>query len=86
MHNRRCRETMGSHQGPRLPLPAASIRSQLHNGACPGRLLSPSTRIKSCTAAAAGFQHSLKGAQGGEQNLGTLFLGVVGGLAERFFR
>ena len=35
-------------------------------------LPSTSTRIKSWAAAAAGFQHPLKGVQGGEQKWGTL--------------
>ena len=51
---------------------------QLQIGTCHGCLPSTSTRIESRAAAAAGFQHSLKVVQGGQQNLGTLFLGVVG--------
>ena len=40
---------------------------QLQTGACHWHLPSTSVRIKSCAAAAADFQHSLKGVQGGEK-------------------
>ena len=49
-------------------------------GTCP----STSTRITSSAAAAADFQHPLKGVQGGEQKGGTLRLGKK--LAGQVFR
>ena len=42
-------------------------------------LPSTSTRIKSCVSAAADLPHPRKGIQGGEQQWGTLYLGVEGG-------
>ena len=48
------------------------------------RLPSTSTRIKSCAAAAADFQHPLKGVRGGGEKGATLCLGEK--LAGRVFK
>ena len=58
---------------------------QLQTGTCHGQLPSTSTRIKPCAAAAADFQHSLKGAQGGEQEWGRLLAGLILKLKLQYF-
>ena len=50
-----------------LSVNKANTDCQVQIGTCHGHLPSPSTRIKSCTGAAAYLQHLLKGVQAGEQ-------------------
>ena len=45
----------------------SNVCCQLQTGTCHGRLPLTATTIRSCVAAAAHFQHPLKGVRGGEQ-------------------
>ena len=58
---------------------------QLQTGTCHGQLPFTSTRIKPCAATAADCQHSLKGAQGGEQEWGRLLAGLILKLKLQYF-
>ena len=49
-----------------------SCECQLQIGTCHWHLPPTSTRIKSCAAVAADFQHPLRGVQGGDQKWSTL--------------